>query len=489
MLWSLTKVLVFVAMVAAVAVGAGLLMETDGGITVAFGGIEFTLSPLFTAIGLIVLIFAVWVFLKVFSLFIAILKFINGDETAFSRFFDKSRERRGIDALADGLVALASGDGDLAMAKAQKADRLLNKPEVTNLIMAQAAEKAGDRRVAENTFKKLLDFKKTRFVAVRGLLKQKLEDGDTETALKLAEKAFDIQPKHEENQDTLLKLQTAEEDWSGARSTLAAKLKHGILPRDVHRRRDAVMAVSEARKLRQLGQVDDAQSLIIEANRLSPDLVAAATMTAKGYMDQGKPNMAARVIKAAWQQSQHPDLAAAYAALMPDETPEERVKRFKNLIRGTTKLNESKMVMAELHLANEDAASARTALGKIAEEDPTVRSLSILAAIEKMEAAPEEVVNGLLTKALTAQRDPEWVCGNCGEIHSDWDAICDHCGAFDTITWKRPSATVATLAPSMMPLLSNPTAPKVIEVEDMEIIDTPSEIEVIEDGESAEKQA
>jgi len=306
---------------------------------------------------------------------------------------------------------------------------------------------------------------------VRGLLQQRLEDGDSETALKLAQKAFDLQPKHEDTQNTLLQLQTSEEDWNGARTTLAAKLKHGILPRDVHRRRDAVMAVSEARKLRQVGQLDEAQSLIIEANRLAPSLTAAATLTAKGYVDQGKPNMAARVIKAAWQQeAPHPDLAAAYAALMPDETPAERVKRFKNLIRGTAKLGESKMVMAELHLANEDPASARTALGKTAEEDPTVRSLSILAAIEKMEGAPEEVVNGLLMQALTAQRDPEWVCENCGEIHSDWDAVCINCGAFDTITWKRPAATIATLAPSMMPLLANSSTPAPLDAPVAEVI-------------------
>ena len=40
------------------------------------------------------------------------LRFLLGDETAISRYFSRSRERRGFDALSDGMVALASGDAE-----------------------------------------------------------------------------------------------------------------------------------------------------------------------------------------------------------------------------------------------------------------------------------------------------------------------------------------------------------------------------------------
>ena len=74
-------------------------------------------------------------------------------------------------------------------------------------------------------------------------MKQKLAEGDDETARKLAEKALQIKPRHEETQDVLLHLQTKAQDWAGARSTLTAKLKSGTLPRDVYKRRDAVLAL------------------------------------------------------------------------------------------------------------------------------------------------------------------------------------------------------------------------------------------------------
>ncbi len=66
----------------------------------------------------------------------------------------------------------------------------------------------------------MLTDERTRFVGVRGIMKQKLAEGDTDTAMKLAEKAFAMKPKHEETQDILLRLQAEHEDWTGARKTL-----------------------------------------------------------------------------------------------------------------------------------------------------------------------------------------------------------------------------------------------------------------------------
>lgn len=63
------------------------------------------------------------------------------------------------------------------------------------------------------------------------------------------------------------------------------------LPRDVHKRRDAVLALSQAKDVLGQGQSIEAREAAIEANRLSPDLVPAAVMAARSYLDAEKPNM------------------------------------------------------------------------------------------------------------------------------------------------------------------------------------------------------
>ena len=249
MLWSLLRIFLFIALVGAAAWGAGQLLEAEGGVRIAVADQEFTLGPLVSVIGLGVLVILIWLFLRVTGLIIAFLRFLSGDETAITRYFARNRERRGYDALAEGMMAVASGDGRLALAKAKKAERDLQRPDLTTLLTAQAAEMAGDREKADRAYRRLLRDDKTRFVGVRGIMKQALVDGDTELALKLAEKAFALKPKHEDTQDVLLKLQAGSQDWAGARRTLGAKLKQGSMPRDVHRRRDAVLALGEARDI------------------------------------------------------------------------------------------------------------------------------------------------------------------------------------------------------------------------------------------------
>ncbi len=480
MLWSMLKILVFVAIIALLALGAGFLMETSGGVQVTVAGTEYTLGPLQSVIALAVLVIGVWVFLKLLSLLIATLRFLNGDETALSRYFDKGRERKGYQALADGLMALASGEGRLAMAKATRAERYLQKPELTDLLTAQAAEMTGDTRKAAESYKRLVANQSTRFVGVRGIMKQKLSQGDTETARKLAEKALELKPKHEEVQDTLLKLQAQAQDWAGARSTLSTKLKTGTLPRDVFKRRDAVLALSGAKELLAEGASIETQEQAIEANRLSPDLVPAAALAARAYIAKGKPRNAVRVLKKAWQVKPHPDLAHAFAEIEPEETPQQRVKRFSTLTRIHPEHTETRLLLAELHIVAEDFPEARRALGTLVQDAPDARALTLMAAIERGEGASDAVVQGWLAKALSAPRGPQWVCDKCNHIHAEWAPVCEHCQSFDTLSWTTPetpeiaSATGVHMLPLIVGALQDQrTEPE--EVPEAEVLDAQPE--------------
>ncbi|SFR55084.1 HemY protein [Yoonia tamlensis] len=477
MLWSLIKIIAFVAAVIALTYGATQLADFEGGATIGFAGVEFTLSTLEMVFALVALAVSVWLGLKLLAFLVAGFKFLNGDETAISRYFDRNRERKGYEALSEGMMALASGEGHLAMAKASRADKFLKQPELTNLLTAQAAEMTGDHRKAEETYKKLLQDDRTRFVGVRGIMKQKLSEGDTTTALALAQKAFALKPKHEETQDVLLRLQAEKADWAGARQTLGAKLKAGNLPRDVHKRRDAVLALSEARDIMDAGKTIEAREAAVEANRLSPDLIPAAVMAARSYIVADNARYATRVLTKTWNVQPHPDIATAFAEIAPDETAQERLKRFRTLTKTTQDHPETKMLLAELHIAAEDFPAAKRALGDLNDTDPTARSLTLMAAIERGAGAEDSVVRGWLTRALTAPRGPQWLCENCQHIHATWAPTCTNCGAFDTLAWKTPPAGEVAMPSGveMLPLIVGQDAvqnlPVPIDASDAEIID------------------
>ncbi|MEM1430328.1 MAG: heme biosynthesis HemY N-terminal domain-containing protein [Pseudomonadota bacterium] len=456
MLWSLIKILFFVSLVVGLTIGVGYWSEAGPNVRLAIGAMEFNLGPLQAVIAALLVLGAVWLLFKAAGLLVAFLKFLNGDETALSRYFSRNRERKGYQLLSDALLALSSGEGREAMTKAQKAEKYLRRPEVTGLVIAQAAEMVGDKSKAHETYRALLSNDKTRFVGIRGVLGQKLEEGDTDTALQLAQKAFALRPKNDGVADTLLELQAGAHDWKGARKTLGAKLKAGNMPRDLHRRRDAVLAVGQAKEMMADGSSPEAQQLAIEAARLAPDLVPAAVLAARSYTEQGKPKYAARVIKKAWETSPHPELATAFAAIEPDESPRARIKRFEPLLRLRPDDTETKLLRAELLIGAEDFPAARRAMGDLATEEPTTRSLAIMAAVERGTGAPEEVVRGWLTRAMTAPRGPQWVCDVSETVYPEWVPIS---GGFDTLSWRTPQQVdgASPTGAEMLPLMVGET--------------------------------
>lgn len=443
MLWSLIKVIFFVGLAIGLSFGLSYVMEIPGGVRIAFDDIEVSLAPIGFILALLLLLMVFWILLKLSGLLVAVLRFVSGDETALTRYWGRKRERRGFDALAESMIALATGEGVKAMAQAAKAERLLKRPELTRLLSAQAAEKSGNGAKALEYYKEMLQDNSTRFVGIQGIMKQKLAEGDTETALKLAEKAFALRPAHHGNLDTLFLLQSDTADWSGARTTLSAKLRAKALPRDVAKRRDAVLSLADAKVAYDAGDKDAAREAALQANKLSPTLIPAAVLAARLLIEEDKKRLATKILKAAWQTMPHPDLATAFAALEPDEKPDARRKRFEQLARLQPAHRETKMLLAELALHEEDFPAARRAIGDLAEEMPTTRTLALMAAIERGSGSAEDIVRAILAKALSASRGDQWVCPACGHAHTEWSPTCHNCKAFDTLEWKQAAESEA----------------------------------------------
>lgn len=458
MILMLVRTLLWGLAILAVALAFDWLRDSTGGVTVDLNGRAYGPFAPLEFVGLVLAIgLLIWLLINAFSFCVALVRFFSGDETALSRYWSRSRERRGFDALSEGLIAMAEGDGGKAMTRARKAERLLSRPGLTRLVIAQAAEASGDAPLARTYYKQLASEPDTAFVGTKGLLAEALRKGETDRALKLAEHAYALKPKNAEVLTTLFGLQSQTENWAGARATLGASVTSKTLPKDVATRREAVLLLAEARDSNDSGQV---LSLTFAANKKSPGLVPAAVDAAALHNEHESQRRARRTLKDAWRLNPHPDLAAAFAKLEPKESPSARRKRFKELLDIQPNHQETRLLAAELALADTDFDGAAIALGDLAEAQPSTRSLTIMAAIEKGRGAEDAVVHGWLARAVSAPRGPQWVCSNCGAVHVDWSPTCSGCDAFDTLDWtdrNEPDDPVAgNLA--LAPLMAGPAA-------------------------------
>ena len=74
MIWSFTKIALFIAAVAALTLGATELAQTGGGIRISLANMEFTFGPVQTVIGLLLLTLTLWLVLKLAGFLVATLR-------------------------------------------------------------------------------------------------------------------------------------------------------------------------------------------------------------------------------------------------------------------------------------------------------------------------------------------------------------------------------------------------------------------------------
>jgi HemY protein len=405
MLGPLVYVLGLLAIILAGGIALHFLVEDSGRLVLYYGDRVHELTLFESAIGLILLIVAVLLLLLILRVVIALIRFIAGDETAFSRFFARRRERRGFDALARSYVALAAGDGSRARRDAERAEAKLMRPSLTRIVNAQAAELAGDDVRARTYYRALLMESDTAFVGARGLLKLAMKSGDTDRALKLAEHARELKPKDPEILETLYVLQSQRFDWAAARRTLAAQAKAGHLPAPEAHRREGALALAQAEEASGAGEHEKARALAVEAAKLDPTNVAAVTTAARYLIDADAKRAATKTIADAWRVRPHPQLAAAFAAVEPDEAPAARRRRFEQLFTMHPGHPETRFLRAELALANRDWTGAYAAIEELRETEPSARSCAIMAAVARGRGEPDHVVRAWLARALGAPRD------------------------------------------------------------------------------------
>jgi len=139
MIKSIINLIIFIGIVSVFSFAVTQFAKTNDEFQIILSNIEITFSPIAVIIAGAIGLFIIWFMFKICNFLIATYRFLNGDETAISRYFDRNREKKGFQALSDGMIALALGENKTATIKASRANKLLGKPEVTNLLSAQAA--------------------------------------------------------------------------------------------------------------------------------------------------------------------------------------------------------------------------------------------------------------------------------------------------------------------------------------------------------------
>jgi HemY protein len=440
------RLIVFLVVAVALAWVATWLVNNPGSVSLTWQGMQIETS-------VAVAIVAVAAVAIVAVILFEILRWLRQVPVRVIQAHRRSRRDKGYNALSQGLVAAAAGDAAQAKVLNRRAEKLLEQAPPTLLLSAQTAQLEGDEGTARIKFQEMLKHRETAFLGLRGLLAQAIKDGDSDTALQLARRAYQRRPNTPWVLTTLFELQTQAGLWTEALSTVGDMARYRLIDRATANRRRAILFHQAALASRTKGRPYEALELARKAHKRLPGLAPIAADAAALAAELNKPRLARKMLEASWRVEPHPDLARSYAAL-DGQAPADRMKRVERLHQLQPDHLVSELSLAEQALSDRQWQTARAALERALKREPTATVYRLLAELEHAEGDGEKA-RRWLAKAVDAPPDPAWLCQTTGEVRARWSAFGPD-GRFDSLRWGQPPKIVPLLGGDRAELIPPP---------------------------------
>lgn len=424
---------VFVAAVGLLAMGLTWVADEPGSLSVQWLGYAIETSVFAAALMVAVLVLAI---ISLWSL----ARYLLTRPAAVREALRRKRERKGMDALSRGLIAVGAGDKVQAQKLSVQAHKLMPGEPLTGLLRAQTAQLHGDREAAREVFQRMAQSPETEMLGLRGLFLEAKREQHGEAARQFAERAMERNPDLAWSVNALFELQCRASDWEGALRTLDVATQHKQIEKPLAERRRAVLLTAQAIDMEE-SDVNRARQLALEAHKLAPNLVPAAEIAGRIMASQDDAARAAKVIAKTWELNPHPNLAFTYAHLHPGDGPHDRLKRVRFIAQWSPDRREAAIAVARAALEAREWGEARAALEPHVENRPQARICTLMARIEGGETGNQGRVREWLARAVRAPRDPAWMAD--GYVSDQWSPVSPITGTLDAFEWKAPVELIA----------------------------------------------
>jgi len=424
------RVVLYLILVGLVAIGAAWLADRPGEVTILWLGHRIETQVIVLA-GVIALVAALTVLLW------SLLRLLLRSSYLIVRARAARRRVQAQRAISHGLIAIGAGDTHAAQRFAAQAEQLAAQEPLALLLSAQMAQASGDRAGAERAFRAMAERSDTKLLGMRGLYVEAQRRQDALAARHYAEAAAHAAPALPWASHAVLADRSAAQDWAGALGVLERMRRAGVIGRDTHRRRRAVLltALAEAES-----DPARAKAHALEAAKLAPDLVPAAALAGRLCAEAGDLRRATRIVETAWRAEPHPDLAEVYAHLRFGDTARDRLARVQILERLAPGNVESALALGRAAIDARDFAAARHALLPLTVA-PTQRVALMMAELEEAEHGDIGRARAWMARALRAARDPAWMAD--GVVSDHWLPVSPVTGELDAFHWRAPVSEIA----------------------------------------------
>lgn len=353
------------------------------------------------------------------------------------------RQQKGYVNFAAGMVAVAAGEADRALALADKAQRQLDDPALARLLVAHAAQLKGDAALASAAYQELSRDPGTAFLGTRGLLADARRKNDRAEALTQAQRASRLRPSSPFAAEAELQLLVEAGDWDAARARLELARKKKAVTREAASALSARLDLAEAQAALARNDHRMAKQWAERAAKVLPEHPVPPVLLARAADHHAAREAASFHLRRAFARAPSEALAEAWLMLQQDVPAEKLRSRLDDFVAERRPEVASQLLFAAAALQMHDYAAARAALAKAGPSGGAwaARLLARLA-----EEGDGDVAAADHWRAQ-ASSHALWQCGHCGTGAADWTLLCASCGSFDTLDPTRLGEAVPLAVP------------------------------------------
>lgn len=445
----LIRLAVLFLFILAVAALASWLAAQPGHAQVEWLGWRFEM-PTSLAVALVIIFALGMVF------FDRLYRLIKSLPSWLDRSVQKRRDLAGHKALTLGLMAVSAGEPAEAKRQAARARRLLDAPQLTNLLAAQASALAGDHQAARRYFTSLIAEDDSAFLGHIGMMRLALDDDAPDAALASARKALALRPKSTLAAAHIVQLEAARHDWQAALpalDVLASQRRSRQFGSDagsdarsgagsdksgdnIQSQRTALLYM-DACEHAQNADRKGAQKLLIRIIKDAPGFVPAVLMLSDIYLETGANRKAVKVLEKAFGVTPHALIANRLKLAWQVNDGRFIAKLMALIPADETIADAARCIIANQAL---DVGLDGEAAGQITAIPESRRDADAWQAAAHIAQANghQDDANAALVAASKAPRPQGWQCDACKSLHDDWQSHCPDCDSFAQLVWQRP---------------------------------------------------
>ncbi len=431
----MTKILRLILIAALVSLVVSWLNKQSGVSQIQWLGYQIQVSTS-------LLVGSIIIFAVITMLTDRVLRFIRNLPNVITYGWQFRRKTNGERALGLGFVALAAGDSRSAQRQAKKAEKLLGKGLLPDLLAAQAAHISGDKNAARRYFAQLSKNKDTAYYGLIGIMNLQSQNSDPKRSLAAAKKALKIQPDSIAALTHIFWRQIEEKKWEKSLeiiSLLKPQLSNFIEQRKQFQNREIGLCYLLAHSSSEQKVKTNWLKRALKINKSS---IACRVSLASLYQKSELTKLMIKTAEQGFILNPHQD----YVDLMRsayDNNLSKFIARLTKLARQSEhKIDAYRLVISASIDAN-ILPPAKSLLSEIPKSEMINEDYLLLAELAEKQTDSKSAKIAL-QDAARAPRGKAWRCSSCPTITVQYEPICPKCSDIGMIDWVNESHYMIT---------------------------------------------